>query len=141
MKKLFSSLISISLVILFVGMTKADSEKQKSLKCVLLDDIHTVHNRNSHAVSTHLIKPVTQESIFELIVSLFEHHESNIVETKFSIEKLVDIHYEDAESLNDSDEDNFNGMIKEKQKDSVLVFTQVVFITNQRKLWSWYRTE
>lgn len=109
------------------------TQKQKSLKCVLLDDIHTVHNRNSHAVSTHLIKPVTQESIFELIVSLFEHHESNIVETKFSIEKLVDIHYEDAESLNDSDEDNFNGMIKEKQKDSVLVLNKELGMKNTAK--------
>lgn len=64
-------------------------QEMKSLKCVLLDDIHNGTKRQSRAVSTHLIKPVTQESIFELIVSLFEYNDHKTMNEKSSLEKLV----------------------------------------------------
>ena len=106
---------------------------KKSLKCVLFDDIHSAKNRQSQAVSTHLIKPVTQESIFKLLVSLFEYHESDIKETRSSIEKSVDIQYTDTKKLNDSIEDNFNGMIKEKEKDIVLILNKEIGMKNTAK--------
>ena len=117
------------------------TQKQKHLKCVLLDDIHTVHNRDSHAVSTHLIKPVTQESIFELIVSLFEYPDSNVKETKSSVEKLVNMKYEETENLNDSNKDNVHGMIEEKQKDKVMVLNKEIGMENTAKLGLVYAKE
>lgn len=51
----------------------AKVQQEIPLKYVLLRDAHIVENTNTHTVSTHLIKPVTQESIFELIISLFQN--------------------------------------------------------------------
>jgi len=51
----------------------AKVQQEIPLKYVLLRDEHIVENTNTHTVSTHLIKPVTQESIFELIISLFQN--------------------------------------------------------------------
>jgi len=51
----------------------AKVQQEIPLKCVLLRDEHIVENINTHTVFTHLIKPVTQESIFELIISLFQN--------------------------------------------------------------------
>lgn len=64
-------------------------QEMKSFKCVLLNDIHNGTKRQSRAVSTHLIEPVTQESIFELIVSLFEYNDHKTMNEKSSLEKLV----------------------------------------------------
>ena len=48
-------------------------QEEKNIKYVILgnDDINV--NYGTAKVSTHLSKPVTQESIFELIISLFEY--------------------------------------------------------------------
>jgi len=45
------------------------------LKYVLLKDAHIVE-RKMISVSTNLIKPVTEESVYELIISLFKHQTS-----------------------------------------------------------------
>ncbi len=50
-----------------------NTQKTTSLKYVLLHDSHYNKIENTTITSTHLIKPVMQESIFELIVSLFEN--------------------------------------------------------------------
>lgn len=47
-------------------------QKETPLKYVLLHDSNYVDVKNAHMKSAHLIKPVLQESIFKLIVSLFE---------------------------------------------------------------------
>lgn len=51
----------------------AKVQQEIPLKYVLLRDAHIVENTNTYTVSTYLIKPVTQESIFELIISLFQN--------------------------------------------------------------------
>ena len=51
----------------------AKVQKEIPLKYVVLRDEHIVENANPYTISTHLIKPVTQESIFELIISLFQN--------------------------------------------------------------------
>jgi len=66
------------------------------LKYVLLRDSHSaVGDKHIQSVSTNLIKPVTEESIYELIVSLFKHkgahHESKSSKKKniVDIEKVL----------------------------------------------------
>ena len=44
-----------------------------NLRYVLVGNQHGVFEHDSDMVDMHLIKPVTQESVFELIVSLFAH--------------------------------------------------------------------
>ena len=46
-------------------------QKDTPLKYVLLQDSNYVKGKNRHIESAYLIKPVMQESIFELIISLF----------------------------------------------------------------------
>ncbi len=53
------------------------TQETTSLKYVLLHDSHYKKIENTSIASTHLIKPVMQESIFELIVSLFEDKSKN----------------------------------------------------------------
>ena len=50
----------------------AKVQKETPLKYVLLQDSNYVEVENTQVESAHLIKPVIPESIFELIVSLFE---------------------------------------------------------------------
>jgi len=52
-------------------------KKQTALKYVLLQSPHHAKAKNRHIESAHLIKPVIQESIFELIISLFENQIEN----------------------------------------------------------------
>ena len=56
------------------GLEKLIAKVQKDtpLKYVLLQDSNYVGVKNAQIESAHLIKPVIQESIYELIVSLFE---------------------------------------------------------------------
>lgn len=62
------------------------------LKYVILQDSHMPEAHIVPSVTTHLVKPVTQESVFELIVSLYRN-ESNKAEIKANDEKnlIVDI--------------------------------------------------
>ena len=50
----------------------AKVQKETALKYVLLQDSNYAEFKDAHIESAHLIKPVIPESIFELIVSLFE---------------------------------------------------------------------
>lgn len=53
------------------------------LKCVILQDSHMTQSETMPCVSTHLVKPVTQESIFELILSLYRD-EGDKIEIKIN---------------------------------------------------------
>lgn len=62
------------------------------LKYVLLQDSHAaVETKHLHSVSTHLIKPVTEESIYELILSLFKHSSSHREIQPSEAKNIVDI--------------------------------------------------
>ena len=102
----------------------AHIQEIKSLKCVLLDDLHNGTNRRSNAVSTHLIKPVTQESIFELIVSLFEYDDNKIIHKKSSLEKLVQMQHTTPTTISKS-----TG-IEEKTKHIVTVLNLEIGMKN-----------
>ena len=58
------------------------------LKYVILRDSHMVETEIIPSVATHLIRPVTQENIFELIVSLYKD-ESNKTEKKLNDKKII----------------------------------------------------
>jgi len=61
------------------------------LKYVMLRDSHIKETRIIPSVTTHLIKPVTQENIFELIVSLYKEA-NNDIQIKINEKKnIVDI--------------------------------------------------
>lgn len=48
-------------------------QKNTSLKYVLLQDPDYTEGANTHSASAHLVKPVTQESIYELLLLLFNN--------------------------------------------------------------------
>ncbi len=48
-------------------------KKETALKYILIQDSNFVEGKKDHIGATNLIKPVMQESIFELIISLFEN--------------------------------------------------------------------
>lgn len=58
------------------------------LKYVILQDSHMSEAHTVPSVTTHLVKPVTQESVFELIVSLYKN-ESNKIEIKANEKNLI----------------------------------------------------
>ena len=58
-------------------------QKKVPLKCVILRDSHLAQPPTMPCVSTHLIKPVTQESIYELILSLYQE-KNDVIEIKIS---------------------------------------------------------
>ena len=66
----------------------AKVQKKIPIKYVLLRDSHIVEVKHSDAVSTHLIKPVTQESIFELIAALF-HNNIQPVSNRLEVTKCI----------------------------------------------------
>jgi len=99
-------------------------QEMKSLKCVLLDEIHNGTNRQSHAVSTHLIKPVTQESIFELIVSLFEYNDHKTMNEKSSLEKLEQMQNSTPTTMNQSISKALHRGIDKKTKHIVTILNK-----------------
>lgn len=66
----------------------AKVQKEIPLKYVMLRDSHIVEVEHSGVLSTHLIKPVTQESIFELIAALF-HHDRQSVPNRSEVTKCI----------------------------------------------------
>jgi len=60
------------------------------LKYVLLKDSHVI-DAKTISVSTHLIKPVTEESIFELIVSLFKNETGQGEVKSQAVKNIVDL--------------------------------------------------
>ncbi len=103
----------------------AKVQQEIPFKYVLLRDEHIVENTNTHTVSTHLVKPVTQESIFDLIISLFQNdfnHGKIKPEGKkyiLDLEKVLKT-IEKPEELNKlaqykMERDNLSGMIEQKR--------------------------
>jgi len=94
------------------------------LKYVLLKDAHVVE-RKTISVTTNLIKPVTEESIYELIVSLFQHevHKKTIrSQTKMNIVDIEKILLSPKSDLNEKNtgqsrmiEDNLHAVIEKKK--------------------------
>jgi len=92
----------------------AKTQKNTSLKYVLLHDSHYEKIKNTPMASAHLIKPIMQESIFELIVLLFgdksiREREENII---IDMEKYLNPAYKEGDknpiksTLSVEEEDN-----------------------------------
>ncbi|PHS38537.1 MAG: hypothetical protein COB07_08280 [Sulfurovum sp.] len=120
----------------------AKVQQEIPLKYVLLRDEHILENTNT--VSTHLIKPVTQESIYELIVSLFRNN-LNCREIKpegkkyiLDIEKVLK-KLEKPEALSKLaqyklERDNLSTVIEEKRRVKEPVLDKVIGEENTKKI-------
>lgn len=129
----------------------AKVQQEIPLKYVLLRDEHIVENTNTHTVSTHLIKPVTQESIFELIISLFQN-DLQYEEIKPKGKKyIVDIekvlkNIKKPEELNKLaqhmiDRKNINTMIEQKRGIKETILDKEIGEENTKKMGLDYTTE
>ena len=126
-------------------------QQELPLKYVLLRDSHITAGKDSHLASTHLIKPVTQESVFELIISLFQHdvkHREIKTEGKKYIVDLEKVfkNIEKLERTNPlahlrSDGSNINGMIEKKKGVKELTLDKVRGEENTRKMGLTYTKE
>jgi len=92
------------------------------LKYVLLRNSHMVETKTI-SISTHLIKPVTEESIYKLIVSLYKNdinHEEIKLQTKMNIvdiEKVLQLNTSNDKHINPSSrlEVNLQTLIERKR--------------------------
>ncbi len=66
-------------------------QKKVPLKCVILLDSHLAQPSSMSCVSTHLIKPVTQESIYTLILSLYQEQIDQTAIKSNETSHIVDI--------------------------------------------------
>ncbi len=121
------------------------------LKYVLLRDSHVVETKTVQSVSTNLIKPVTEECIFELIVSLFKNEinhgkiksqeKKNIVD----IEKILQTEKKNLNKKNMSQGslmgDNLHTMIEKKKGLKLPVLDRAVGEENTKRLGSVYSYE
>ena len=129
----------------------AKVQQEIPLKYVLLRDEHIVENTNTHTLSTHLIKPVTQESVFELIIALYQndldHGKIKPAGKKYilDIEKVLK-HSVKPEVLNKLAEykmqsSHLSGMIEEKRGNKEPVLDKEAGEENTKKMGLVYRKE
>jgi hypothetical protein len=129
----------------------AKVQQEIALKYVVLRDAHIVEHTNTHTVSTHLVKPVTQESVFELILSLyqndFSHGEMKPVGKKciVDIEKVLK-HSVKPEALNKlaqykMQRNHLSGMIEEKRGNKEPVLDKELGEENAKKMGLVYTKE
>lgn len=120
------------------------------LKYVLLKDSHVLEAR-SISVSTHLIKPVTEESIYELIVSLFKNDTTQKDIRSKSPKNIVDLEKELQVQKNDSNANtvsvdneqkaNLNTMIESKRGHNLTILDRELGEENTKKMGLKYANE
>lgn len=130
----------------------AKIQKKIPLKYVLLRDSHIVEVEHSDVVSTHLIKPVTQESIFELIAALF-HNDNDIQPVANSLEVtkcIVDLEKilhknirlkEEILSVDHLSPDNLNHIIEKKKELKISLLNIKLGEENTKKMGFTYTKE
>lgn len=106
-------------------------QKETALKYVLLQDSNYSGVKNGKIESTYLIKPVIQESIFELIVTLFEDKVANgsmrcsVKKTIVNMEKYIDEDFKRGveKSIKESKKSAIhkNSLKQEEEKESARV--------------------
>lgn len=120
------------------------------LKYVLLKDSHVVESKTI-SVSTHLVKPVTEESIFELIVSLFKNdvYKREIrSQTKMNIVDIEKILQTKKKNINENNisqdvvlENKLHTMIEKKKGLKLAVLNRELGEQNTKKMGLKYATE
>lgn len=121
------------------------------LKYVLLRDAHVAENRVVQCVSTHLIKPVTEESIFELIISLFQNGTQNVEgrsQTKMNIVDIEKVLQPTKKNLNNQNmgqgsltEDNLYTVIEHEKRFTLAVLDRKIGEENSKKMGLVYKNE
>ncbi len=121
------------------------------LKYVLLQDAHIPETRIVQCVSTHLIKPVTEESIFELIVSLFQNGTQNgegRSQTKMNIVDIEKVLQTTKKNLNHQNMDQGNlttnglhAVIENEKKLTLAVLDRKIGEENSKKMGLVYKDE
>ena len=125
----------------------AKAQEEIPLKYVLLCDSHNREHLSRHMVSTHLIKPVTPESIFELIVSLFQHRDIKAEEKKYlvDLEKVLK-DQENPENANRSDhpkidKNHLTSLIERQKTLKETILDKEIGEANTKKMGLDYTTE
>lgn len=120
------------------------------LKYVLLKDTH-VAERKTISVSTNLMKPVTEESIYELIISLFKNETGEKEIKSQALKNIVDLEKVLQPQMNDLNEnqitldnvqkENLHTMIASKMKHELAVLDREVGEANTKKMGLKYSNE
>lgn len=133
--------------------TVAKVQKEIPLKYVSLRDAHIIEDKYAGVVSTHLIKPVTQESIFSLIAELYSHDlqaEENRSEMKKCIVDLEKILHKNRKYDNLRKEkhvaynftnENLNHIIETKKQVKALILDTKLGEENAKKVGLKYTKE
>lgn len=129
----------------------AKAQQEIPLKYVILRDAHIEEHTNTHTVSTHLVKPVTQESVFELILSLFKndfsHGEVKLEGKKYivDIEKVLKhiVKPEEKSKLAQykMQRNNLSGMIEQKRRNKEPVLDKEIGEENTKNMGLIYTKE
>jgi len=128
----------------------AKVQKKIPLKYVLLRDSHIVEVKHSNVVSTHLIKPVTQENIFELIAALFHNdiqpvaNRLKVTKCILDLEKILDKNKSLKAEISLADNfssDNFNQLIEKKKELKVSLLNTKLGEENTKKMGLTYTKE
>ena len=121
------------------------------LKYVLLRDSHTAESKTI-SVTTNLIKPVTKESIFELIISLFKndmlHKEERRSQTKMNIIDIRKMLYSEKSDQKDKnasqdciEEENLHTVIEKRKGLDLPILNRALGEENTKKMGLRYSTE
>lgn len=120
------------------------------LKYVLLRDSHIVEVKHSGVVSTHLIKPVTQESIFELIAALFHNNTQSGVNRGEVTKCIVDLEKilhtnkglnNEISTIEPLSNDNFNQILEKKKEMKIPLLDTKLGEENTKKIGLTYNRE
>lgn len=117
-------------------------QETQDLRLVILCSAKVSINTAGAVVSTHLLKPVTQESIFELIISLFDAHEKSMKTkaTKVEQEQVKSsvniVHHKQPPVLKNHSQESsaLSHMIEEKKAQHTLVLDTGIGLKNAKKM-------
>ena len=129
----------------------AKVQQEIPLKYVILRDAHIAEHTNTHTLSTYLVKPVTQESIFELILSLFQNDLSlgeiksegkkYIVDIEKVLKRIVKSNDMGKIARYKMERNNLSGLIEQKRGNKEPVLDRDIGEENTKKMGLVYRKE
>lgn len=117
-------------------------QERQNLKFVILGTGQMSINTAGAVVSTHLLKPVTQDSIFELIISLFDAHAKpmKMKPSKPEVQRVQPsvniVHHEKPPVIKNNTQESsaLSHLIEEKKAQHTLVLDTKVGLENAKKL-------